>query len=145
MLRQCLLHVVVLAFVGGGSLLAMQHAAAQDNDDFFHLGVLEYEISCLACHGVDGKGDGPAAESLETKPADLTGIATANGGEFPFEPLKMVVDGRMAVADHGPRAMPVWGERYRSLAVEAGIEDAEDEVRARIDALVYYIESLQMP
>ena len=145
MIRHFLLHAMVLTFVGGGSLVTSQNAEAQDDEDFFHLGVLEYEISCLSCHGVDGKGDGPTAEFLDTEPTDLTGIALANGGEFPVERLRMVIDGRTAVADHGPRAMPVWGERYRSLAVEAGIEDAEDEVRARIDALVHYIESLQAP
>jgi hypothetical protein len=41
--------------------------------------------------------------------------------------------------------MPVWGERYRSLVSEAGIEDAEQEAHTRIDALVHYIESLQEP
>lgn len=57
----------------------------------------------------------------------------------------MVIDGRTIVADHGPRAMPVWGERYRLLASEAGIGDAEQEARTRIDALVKYIGSLQAP
>ena len=42
--------------------------------------------------------------------------------------------------------MPVWGERYGSLAIEAGVEgDAEAEVRRRIDALVSYVESIQEP
>jgi len=75
----------------------------------------------------------------------LTGIAKGNGGEFPAERLRMVIDGRALVADHGPRAMPVWGERYRSLASEAGVADTEEEVRTRIEALVQYVESLQEP
>jgi hypothetical protein len=133
-----------LFIVSGGSLLA-NRAKAQADEDFFHLGVIEYEISCLPCHGDDGRGDGPDAEFLETQPADLTGIAKANGGEFPVERLRMVIDGRALVADHGPRAMPVWGERYRTLASEAGIADAEQEARTRIDALVHYIETLQEP
>jgi hypothetical protein len=42
--------------------------------------------------------------------------------------------------------MPIWGERYGSLASEAGVEgDAEAEVRTRIDALVLYVEILQEP
>jgi len=133
-----------LFIVSGGSHLA-DRAKAQGDEDFFHLGVIEYEISCLPCHGDDGRGDGPDAEFLETQPADLTGIAKANGGEFPVERLRMVIDGRALIADHGPRAMPVWGERYRSLASEAGVADTEEEVRTRIEALVQYVESLQEP
>lgn len=31
-----------------------------------------FETSCAPCHGVGGKGDGPAAASLSHKPANLT-------------------------------------------------------------------------
>lgn len=31
-----------------------------------------YEANCLACHGAEGRGDGPAAASLATQPFDLT-------------------------------------------------------------------------
>jgi len=31
-----------------------------------------YENACWTCHGLDGKGDGPAAEKLNPKPADHT-------------------------------------------------------------------------
>ena len=30
-----------------------------------------YQRSCSVCHGEDGKGDGPAASSLKTKPANF--------------------------------------------------------------------------
>jgi mono/diheme cytochrome c family protein len=30
---------------------------------------------CAACHGKDGKGDGPAAPALKVAPADLTALA----------------------------------------------------------------------
>jgi len=128
----------LVAFVGS--------ADAQDDEDFFHLGVIEYEISCLPCHGVDGRGDGPQGELLDTQPTDLTDISGMNGGVFPAERLKMIIDGRALVADHGARAMPVWGERYRFLASEAGVEgEPEEEVRRRMNALVHYVESLQEP
>jgi mono/diheme cytochrome c family protein len=32
-----------------------------------------YEVNCALCHGTGGKGDGPMAEKLRRKPADLTG------------------------------------------------------------------------
>lgn len=31
-----------------------------------------FQTSCAACHGPEGKGDGPAAETLEPKPATLS-------------------------------------------------------------------------
>jgi mono/diheme cytochrome c family protein len=124
-------------------LLATAGAGAQENDDF-HLGEIEYEISCLSCHGIDGRGDGPDAAHLDTKPADLTSIARANGGVFPAERLALVIDGRELLAAHGAREMPVWGERYRVPV--PGVEgefDFEADARAKIDALVRYIEGLQ--
>lgn len=121
--------------------------AAQDaEDDDLHLGAIEYEISCLPCHGIDGRGDGPAAEHLEPRPTDLTAIARLNDGEFPAEGLALVIDGRAIVAAHGARTMPVWGERYR--APIPGVDDqdsAESDAQARIAALVRYIETLQEP
>lgn len=135
----------VLAVLSAAVIVGASGAHAQSDEDFFHLGVVEYEIACLPCHGIEGRGDGPDAQFLETRPTDLTGIAQANGGDFPADRLRQIVDGRTWVADHGPRAMPVWGERYRSLASDAGIADAEQEVQTRIDALVDYVESLQEP
>lgn len=35
-------------------------------------GATVYASNCVACHGVDGQGNGPAAASLPVKPADLT-------------------------------------------------------------------------
>lgn len=40
-------------------------AAAKDN----------FKELCVKCHGENGKGDGPAAPTLETKPGDLTDCA----------------------------------------------------------------------
>ncbi|MEJ2613876.1 MAG: cytochrome c [Ignavibacteriaceae bacterium] len=31
-----------------------------------------FEQNCTTCHGTSGKGDGPTADMLDTKPADLT-------------------------------------------------------------------------
>ncbi len=39
-----------------------------------------YETNCADCHGKTGQGDGPLAESIEFKPADLT------KGDVPADP-----------------------------------------------------------
>ena len=116
------------------------YVAAQDS----HLGIIEYEISCLPCHGIDGRGDGPHANSLKTTPADLTLIKRRHNGTFPRKLLTEIIDGRAVVASHGQREMPIWGERYRASDVpNASAEWIDRRVRAQIDALVSYLETLQ--
>ena len=98
----------------------------------------------MPCHGIDGHGDGPRAKSLTSAPADLTRIAKANNGVFPSRRLAQIIDGRALAGAHGPRDMPVWGNRYR-VRVEAKETDATIERRAteQIDALVRYLRSIQ--
>ena len=109
-----------------------------------HLGIIEYEISCMPCHGIDGRGDGRLANTLKTAPADLTRIAKSNNGKFPFNKVMDMIDGRAIVAAHGQREMPVWGDRYRKR-VEPGESAAtiEQRARAQIGGLVRYLETIQ--
>jgi hypothetical protein len=122
-------------------LIGMSLQARADDP---HLGIIEYEISCMPCHGINGRGDGRLAGSLKTAPPDLTQIAKSNGGEFPFAKVAEIIDGRAIVAAHGQREMPVWGDRYRR-AVEANEPAAaiERRARAQIGALVRYIREIQ--
>jgi len=108
-----------------------------------HLGITEYEISCMPCHGVDGHGDGRLAKSLKTKPADLTQIAKSNNGRFPSQKIAEIIDGRAIVAAHGQREMPVWGERYRRPVANETPAEIEKIARAYIAALVRYLETIQ--
>lgn len=133
--------VFILVFVG---FLGTTSANAEDEDDLFHLGLIEYELSCLPCHGLNGRGDGPDAKYLTAQPSDLTGITKSNGGIFPSEELALTIDGRAIVAAHGIREMPVWGQRYRMpIPGENGEWNIEREAHTRIDALVRYIKTLQ--
>lgn len=91
---------------------------------------------CAVCHGNDAKGTGPAAEALKKTPADLTQIARKNGGKFPEVHVMRVIHGEDAVAAHGSRDMPIWGELFRSLR---GKEDSQ----LRVNALMKYVESVQ--
>jgi mono/diheme cytochrome c family protein len=129
--------------VGFGSVFVQGAAAQQDDEEFFDLGITEYEISCMSCHGVDGRGDGPDARHLETKPPDLTQLAKTHGGVFPAERVAMFIDGRVIVATHGSREMPIWGDRYRLPVPEEKDWDTEGNARSRIEALVTFVESLQ--
>jgi mono/diheme cytochrome c family protein len=69
---------------------------------------------CASCHGRDGRGDGPVAPALGEKPIDLTQIAAAHGGEFPFVAVCEAIDGTRTVRAHGVSEMPIWGEVFQS-------------------------------
>jgi hypothetical protein len=38
---------------------------------------------CAACHGTEGRGDGPAVEFLKAAPPDLRTMAQRNSGKYP--------------------------------------------------------------
>jgi mono/diheme cytochrome c family protein len=116
-------------------------------------GKMEYQRSCVACHGVDGKGTGPLAAVLKTKPADLTTIAKRNNGAFPTNRVYETIDGRQEIKSHGPREMPVWGFSFNPSQfqwfgraaphyVDPAI-DPEVIIRGRILALVDYLNRIQ--
>ncbi|MDX1782208.1 MAG: cytochrome c [Thalassovita sp.] len=108
----------------------------------------EYMVACAGCHGETGKGDGPVAALMTTKPSDLTKLTSERGdGKFPFEYVLWVVDGRDMIQFHGGD-MPVWGDRFMvsARAAEAQSETPESRelvVRGRILSLVYYLGSIQ--
>src|SRR5690242_19375774 len=70
---------------------------------------------CATCHGVAGKGDGPAMDATKKRPADLTQLARKNGGTFPEVHVMNFITGDDVLAAHGTRDMPVWGTLFRSL------------------------------
>ena len=104
------------------------------------MGAYLFRTYCASCHGTSARGDGPLASSMTRKPANLTEIAKRNGGLFPTEMVFKTIDGRQPVRGHGGADMPVWGDAF-SRSREAG-----DVVRVKavIDSLVSYLESIQL-
>ena len=94
-----------------------------------------YKNYCSACHGPEGKGNGPAASALKTAPADLTKISARNGGTFPDTKVMRYIQGLDEVPAHGSRDMPMWGDLFGSLNRET--------VDLRIRNLTDYVKSLQ--
>jgi mono/diheme cytochrome c family protein len=92
---------------------------------------------CAPCHGLDGRGVGPAAPALNHQPGNLTELALKNGGTFPeFKVIETLLEGK--VTAHGSTEMPVWDELFKRL-------DADRTMRTqlRIANLTAYIKSLQ--
>lgn len=110
------------------------------------LGKREYDLQCSICHGADAKGNGFLGASLKVVPPDLTVLAKNNGGVFPADHLMSVIDGRVEIASHGPRDMPVWGTRYAVNAAEHFFDapyDQEAYVRAHVLLIVDYLNRVQ--
>jgi mono/diheme cytochrome c family protein len=99
-----------------------------------------YLSYCVSCHGANGDG-GPIAPYLVPPPRDLREIALRQGGVFPRAMVEGWIDGREAVAAHGPREMPVWGYSFREeLEID---ENTEANVHERVALLVEYLSSIQ--
>lgn len=64
---------------------------------------------CASCHGVSGRGDGPAAPALKIPPADLTSLTKRNKGQFPSLRVMQAIKAGPSVPAHGSQVMPVWG------------------------------------
>lgn len=94
-----------------------------------------YMTYCASCHGVDAKGNGPAATALKTAPADLTNIPKDNG-KFPALRVKRIIGGDDFISGHGSREMPIWGNIFR---------EQRDRTIAtgNIYALTMYLQSIQ--
>lgn len=129
-------------FLCAGFLVAGS-ARASEESELRELGAGYYRSYCASCHGLSGKGDGPVANVLTARPADLTRLRDDAGGEFPLDRVARSIDGRTQVEAHGPRNMPVWGVSLANRFPESEISQAT--VRAKIDALLAYIESIQVP
>ena len=93
---------------------------------------------CAVCHGVNGKGDGPAAAALKKAPADLTTLASRNGGKFPDTRVYGFIQGSDEVAAHSNREMPVWGRIFHAMA---GTDRTAEH--QRISNLTEYLKTLQ--
>ena len=105
----------------------------------------DFRMYCSGCHGENGRGDGAKAFGLSVKPPDLTRLKARNGGVFPRERLRRIIDGREDIKLHEDREMPVWGQWFR-LEAEEGLGGAEGDnatVRKRIEGLIDFLYSLQ--
>jgi mono/diheme cytochrome c family protein len=96
-----------------------------------------FRAYCAPCHGLDAKGDGPAASALKGKVPDLTLLARNNHGQFPAERVREAIMGDKLVAAHGSREMPMWGPIFHQ--VEADV----DWGNVRLANLVEYLQTIQ--
>ena len=97
-----------------------------------------YKAYCAVCHGIDGKGGGPAASALKVPPTDLTLLGKNNGGKYPALKVSSSIRNESDLPAHGSKEMPVWGTLFWSMS-----SGHEGEVQQRVGNLTKYIEFLQ--
>jgi mono/diheme cytochrome c family protein len=102
------------------------------------IGQIIYQRYCASCHGTAGKGDGPMARDLSVVPTDLTRLAKANKGIFPFSHVVQVIDGRKTMRGHGTPDMPVWGEIFPKTE-----GTASPSVETAVARITHYVWSIQ--
>ncbi len=99
-------------------------------------GAAMYKDYCAACHGLTGKGDGPAAGALKSPVPDLTTLSKRSGGEFPDAKLAYLLNhGGSTTGIHGSEDMPIWGKLFKSVNT--------DLVKLRVANLTNYLKTLQ--
>jgi len=100
-------------------------------------GALVYRNYCATCHGMAGKGNGPAAPALRTPPPDLTVMAKNNDGNFPDLKVLHILENGTDLAAHGSKDMPIWGPIFRSMGPDRNLG------RLRQVNLTDYLKSIQ--
>lgn len=104
------------------------------------LGAQLYKEYCSACHGMEGKGDGPVGRFLKGPPADLRTLAQRNNGKYPADYVAATLRFGTDSSAHGTSDMPIWGPVFRAQ------EDKHKNKRGadlRIRDLNEFVESLQ--
>jgi mono/diheme cytochrome c family protein len=109
-------------------------------------GAEDYATYCAACHGASGKGNGPAAEGLAKRPADLTRLAARNGGTFPGTAVMAKIWGYTGVTPGKPSGspMPEFGPLLQGdLVPYDGGDGIQTPTPVRLIQIAEYLRTLQ--
>ena len=127
-----------------GLLLAVVVSAAQNRNQRQSPirpveGASIFRSYCAACHGVDGRGNGPASKALKQEVPDLTKLSQRNGGAFPAVHVRTIImfGGDDLLPAHGSKQMPIWGPIFHELEFD------QDLGNVRLENIVKYLESIQ--
>ncbi len=97
-----------------------------------------YDAYCASCHGLDGKGGGPAAPAMKSPVPDLTMLEKTHGGKYPAFSVAEVLRVSKPLAAHGSDEMPIWGPVFSHVSRQDNAV-----IQQRIHNLNLYVESLQ--
>ncbi len=122
--------------------LAAVPAQAQNQQDATAVakGAIVYVRYCVSCHGKEARGDGPLAADLRVAVPDMTTLSSRNGGRFPEERVRRIIESGEVLRGHGTADMPAWGDAFRKTE-GTGASTPQEAIRN----LTQYLRSLQRP
>jgi len=131
-MRALAILTIAVAAVSGAAAAGL---GAQD-EKHVATGKQTFQTYCATCHGQSAVGDGVLAKSLRKRPPNLTQLSRLANGAFPADDVFKAIEGanRPASSD-----MPGWREMFLKMQDNPG----PDGVKAKITALVDYLESIQ--
>jgi mono/diheme cytochrome c family protein len=125
----------IIGLAGGAELALAAETAKEPSQSTIDYGGRAFMRYCALCHGLDGRGGGPLAESLQKTPPDLTLLSERNGGYFPKERVMNTIE-KGGDNTHGMMKMLSWGKVFNE---EMGTERQAE----MIQSLASYVEALQ--
>lgn len=100
-------------------------------------GKANFVAYCAACHGVDGKGGGPAVPALKVPVPDITTMAKRYGKFDELAVVNLIGGASRMPAAHGSVDMPIWGPLFRS-------QGSDQAATLRVRNLAAHIGTLQV-
>jgi mono/diheme cytochrome c family protein len=106
-------------------------------------GAEDFATYCSVCHGTTGIGDGPLADGLDKKPADLTQLSTRAGGAFPGTAVMAQIWGYADGRDGG-RVMPQFSDALEGeLVPYDGGDGIATPTPMRLVQIAEYLRAIQ--
>jgi Cytochrome c len=99
-----------------------------------------YKDYCAVCHGMDGKGDGPAVQFLQAAPPDLTTMGKRYNERNVTLRVNTVLRFGTGRKARGTLDCPLWGDLFYELENRNGHPDI---AKMRISNLSEYVQSMQ--
>lgn len=132
---------LALLLAGAALVAGLVPARAAEPGSPASAGEVWYRQYCASCHGMDGRGAGPAAQAFATAPTDLTTLGARHGTPLPEAKVAEYIDGQKMVVAHGRYDMPVWGRTLRE-ELPAGLGNLPAR-RMMISLIVDYLATIQ--
>lgn len=102
-----------------------------------------YDQLCAVCHGVTGKGDGPAAPALENAVPDLTQFGAEAGGSYHAQ-LESVISGLNRDVHKDIVGMPLWFREFQYVRRDKFGHPRTMYANLKIHSLAEYVEELAL-